>query len=272
MSDGTTLMNSALEILSLLAVAFLLGYLLRLFMVNKWKGLYAEMENENMSLTNDLATANTKVKSLEDNKNYLKAELDRIKKAALANQNPSGNVATASSSDPSTTGLDQSPGTSSGSSTKMGVSSAGTMSSITAPPVAKDVGKSASNANGIAARSTTVPKTGTGTRSKSTAKATPRSKTKAPARKRAAKGKKDDLTKVEGIGPKIQKIFNKAGITSFDDLGESTPTKLRKILLEEGPRYKMHDPKTWPRQAKYAATGKWKKLQDFQDSLKGGKA
>jgi hypothetical protein len=33
----------------------------------------------------------------------------------------------------------------------------------------------------------------------------------------------------------------------------------------------MHDPTTWPAQAKLAAAGKWDELKAMQDNLKGGR-
>jgi len=81
----------------------------------------------------------------------------------------------------------------------------------------------------------------------------------------------DDLTKVEGIGPKISEILNSSGITSFDSLAKTDVDKLKEILEEAGNRYKSHDPATWPEQAKLAAEGKWDELKKLQDELQGGK-
>lgn len=82
---------------------------------------------------------------------------------------------------------------------------------------------------------------------------------------------KDDLTKIEGIGPKIAEIFASKGIASFADLSKAKPAALKAMLEEAGNRFKMHDPTTWPAQAKLAAAGSWDKLQTLQDELKGGK-
>jgi len=41
--------------------------------------------------------------------------------------------------------------------------------------------------------------------------------------------------------------------------------------VEVNSRYKMHDPTTWPKQAKLAADGKWDELKKLQDELDGGK-
>lgn len=114
-----------------------------------------------------------------------------------------------------------------------------------------------------------------------TKKAAPKKKAtpvaKAPAKKAAPKkvatksAKKDDLKKIEGIGPKIAQILAGNGILTFEDLGKAKITSLRKFLAEAGPRYKMHEPRTWPKQAKLAAKGEWEKLAKLQDELKGGK-
>lgn len=80
----------------------------------------------------------------------------------------------------------------------------------------------------------------------------------------------DDLKRIEGIGPKISEILFNSGIKNYWALAESTPKELKQILLKEGPRYKMHNPGTWPKQARLAAKGKWNKLLTFQDKLKGG--
>ena len=81
---------------------------------------------------------------------------------------------------------------------------------------------------------------------------------------------KDDLTKIEGIGPKIKGLFNDAGIWSFMQLSEAPLDRLEKILEDAGPRYRMHRPKTWAQQAKLAADGKWDELKKWQKELKGG--
>ncbi len=81
----------------------------------------------------------------------------------------------------------------------------------------------------------------------------------------------DDLKKIEGIGPKIAGIFNEKGINTFAELAETSIDKLKEILVEAGSRYKMHDPTTWPEQAKLAASGDWDALAKLQEELNGGK-
>jgi hypothetical protein len=83
--------------------------------------------------------------------------------------------------------------------------------------------------------------------------------------------KKDDLTKIEGIGKKIAEILTAAGIASFEILAKTTPKKLRIILDDAGKKSKAFDPATWPKQAKLASAGKWSELKKLQAELKGGK-
>lgn len=86
-----------------------------------------------------------------------------------------------------------------------------------------------------------------------------------------AKSSADDLKKIEGIGPKISEILTNAGIATFADLAASEAEKVKEILAEAGNRFKMHDPTTWPQQAKLAADDKWDELKALQDQLQGGK-
>lgn len=83
--------------------------------------------------------------------------------------------------------------------------------------------------------------------------------------------KQDDLKVVEGIGPKIEGLLNDAGIDTWQGLADAPTEKVQGILDEAGPRYRMHDPATWAKQAKLAAEAKWEELEDLQDHLKGGK-
>ena len=94
---------------------------------------------------------------------------------------------------------------------------------------------------------------------------------KAVAKKPAAKAKNDDLKKIEGIGPKIASILAEKGIGTFEKLSKTTAKVLEGILKEAGPRYTMHKPGSWPKQAKLASADKWDELKKLQDKLNGGK-
>lgn len=83
--------------------------------------------------------------------------------------------------------------------------------------------------------------------------------------------RKDNLTKIEGIGPKIASILNEKGIFTFGHLALSSEAKLRAILDEQGDHYKIHEPGTWPKQADLAVKGDWETLLAWQKELKGGK-
>ena len=87
----------------------------------------------------------------------------------------------------------------------------------------------------------------------------------------AASRKKDDLKKIEGIGPAIEKLLNAEGIVTFAGLSATASDKIKDILVAAGSRFGFHDPATWPHQASLAADGKWDELKKLQDELDGGK-
>lgn len=82
---------------------------------------------------------------------------------------------------------------------------------------------------------------------------------------------RDDLKKIEGIGPKIEGLLFDGGIYTFKQLEDAKVERLKEILDAAGPRYRIHNPGTWPKQAEYAAAGNWDKLKEYQDFLQGGK-
>ena len=82
---------------------------------------------------------------------------------------------------------------------------------------------------------------------------------------------KDNLKKIEGIGPKIEELLNNDGVYSFQDLISASVSRIRGILIAAGPNYAVHDPSTWAEQARVAHEGLWDDLSDMQEQLKGGK-
>ncbi|MFQ5445445.1 MAG: hypothetical protein ACE5FF_00790 [Saprospiraceae bacterium] len=84
--------------------------------------------------------------------------------------------------------------------------------------------------------------------------------------------KPDDLRKIEGIGPKIEKLINDMGVWTYRQLADTSVEDLQKMLDDAGPAYRITDPGTWPEQAKMAADGKWDELNELQGRLKGGKS
>lgn len=87
----------------------------------------------------------------------------------------------------------------------------------------------------------------------------------------AAAAMTEDLTLIEGIGPKIREILHGEGIATFAHLADATVPELKEILERAGGRYRQHDPKTWPKQAALAAAGEREALDRLKKELKRGK-
>jgi predicted flap endonuclease-1-like 5' DNA nuclease len=79
----------------------------------------------------------------------------------------------------------------------------------------------------------------------------------------------DDLTMIEGIGPKVSRVLNDAGIMSFADLAAADAARVERALDEAG--LQMMDPEGWIEQAKLAARGDMEGLNKLQEELKGGR-
>ncbi len=84
-------------------------------------------------------------------------------------------------------------------------------------------------------------------------------------------GKKplDDLTELEGIGPKVARVLNKIGIASYSDLALADPVEIQKALDAAGMHYM--NPAGWIEQAKLAATDDREGLAKLQNELRGGR-
>jgi predicted flap endonuclease-1-like 5' DNA nuclease len=80
----------------------------------------------------------------------------------------------------------------------------------------------------------------------------------------------NDLTVVEGIGPKINELFKDNGIKSFTDLANQSIPQMRAILDKGGSRFRIANPETWAQQATLAASNKWTELRKLQNELSGG--
>jgi predicted flap endonuclease-1-like 5' DNA nuclease len=79
----------------------------------------------------------------------------------------------------------------------------------------------------------------------------------------------DDMTKIEGVGPKISSLLENAGITTFSQLASTSVEQLRQILQDANLGFA--NPETWPEQASLAAAGQWAELSQLQGSLKRGR-
>jgi len=85
-----------------------------------------------------------------------------------------------------------------------------------------------------------------------------------------SKIKLDDLTMIEGIGPQIAGLLNAAGITTWRGLSKARIRALTDVLDDAGPRFRTHDPVTWPEQSRLLANGAWAEFKELTGSLKAG--
>ena len=79
----------------------------------------------------------------------------------------------------------------------------------------------------------------------------------------------DNLTHLEGIGPKVAGVLAGIGITTFKALAHADYAKVKAALDAAG--YKYMDPAGWIEQADLYVKGDTEGLKKLQDSLKGGR-
>ena len=91
------------------------------------------------------------------------------------------------------------------------------------------------------------------------------------AKSKSKKGDGDDLTKIEGIGPKVAEVLHEAGINTFAKLAESKAEDIKEILEKSGGHFNAQDPTSWPEQSQLAADEKWDELKVLQDKLIAGR-
>ncbi len=82
----------------------------------------------------------------------------------------------------------------------------------------------------------------------------------------------NDLTVIEGIGPKIKELFHNFDIKTWDSLAITSIEKCQEVLKSGGKRFEIHKPDTWPMQATLAAQRKWQELKKWQDENNYGKS
>lgn len=80
----------------------------------------------------------------------------------------------------------------------------------------------------------------------------------------------DDLTRLEGIGPRFRDILVAAGVKTFAQLAGTTEDRLIEIIRQAGAR-KPGSVGTWASQADMAAKGDWEALDAYQKTLTGGR-
>jgi large subunit ribosomal protein L21 len=80
----------------------------------------------------------------------------------------------------------------------------------------------------------------------------------------------DDLTKLEGIGPKISQALVAAGLNTFEKMAGASMEDFQGALLAAGINL-APSAESWAEQAGYAARGDWDGLDALQDRLEGGR-
>jgi predicted flap endonuclease-1-like 5' DNA nuclease len=80
----------------------------------------------------------------------------------------------------------------------------------------------------------------------------------------------DNLTRIEGIGPKIAEILKSGGIRTFAELTDTAVPRLQALLKAAGPRYRLARPDTWSEQAGLLARGDEAGFAALAAALRGG--
>ncbi len=80
----------------------------------------------------------------------------------------------------------------------------------------------------------------------------------------------DDLTRIEGIGPKYSDALIEAGVITFAQIADMTQAQFEEIASEAGMR-RAASMETWAEQAKLAAANEWDALDQLQSELSGGR-
>lgn len=96
----------------------------------------------------------------------------------------------------------------------------------------------------------------------------------APAATKSAKASKaeDDLTAIEGLGPKSAAALKKAGITTFAQIASMTGEELLDVVkVQGGVNVVGEATKTWPKQAKFLVDGDLEGFEKYKDYLVGGR-
>jgi predicted flap endonuclease-1-like 5' DNA nuclease len=78
----------------------------------------------------------------------------------------------------------------------------------------------------------------------------------------------NDFTGIQGIGPAIAQLLIGRGLTTWWSLAHADIELLRSMLSEAGPKYQVHDPTSWPQQARLLANGQWDRFKTLRDALR----
>ncbi len=130
-----------------------------------------------------------------------------------------------------------------------------------ATPQTDDAEAEKSSASEVASKTTSETKEKAPTATKSDKKESGKES------KNTSEQSKDDLSKIEGIGPKAANALVEGGITSFADLAKASVEEIEKILQEAEGRFSSLKPASWSEQAALAADGKWDELKALQNKI-----
>jgi predicted flap endonuclease-1-like 5' DNA nuclease len=81
----------------------------------------------------------------------------------------------------------------------------------------------------------------------------------------------DDLKVVEGIGPKVEEVLHRDGIMTWKQLSNMQAERIKQLLVEAGPNFRILDPTTWPEQGGLLAQGRWVEFKDLTARLTAGR-
>lgn len=79
----------------------------------------------------------------------------------------------------------------------------------------------------------------------------------------------EDLTIIEGIGPKIDDLLRANGVAGFVELAQIDEANLLEILDRGGPYFRYANPSSWARQAVLVVENRWSELKQLQHELSG---
>ena len=75
----------------------------------------------------------------------------------------------------------------------------------------------------------------------------------------------DDLTIIEGITIEVASLLKQKGINTWKELANTSADRCREIVDNSGRSNEVHQPATWPEQARLAYEGKWAELRRWQN-------
>jgi ribosomal protein L19 len=81
----------------------------------------------------------------------------------------------------------------------------------------------------------------------------------------------DDLTIIEGIGPKAAEVLINNGINTFALLASTPADTIKEFLASAEAKVQHLDPTTWAQQSQLAADGKFDELETLKGELNNGK-